>query len=281
MGSGYAVAISDVVIAGIQIAAADRIAEVQQETLKRKIAQTDAIARRIEARNDEMQTWWRDVFKACELDYAHKVCALPVPAVDVAAERSEVLRIYRAAFQHSTAEARECLAATCAPASCAATRDLAIDEAQALGYGLEAGLRAAEDEARMMQAERREQQVWVTNAGRRVYGSPLEALSVAADIHLHAARRAAGSFSQAQRLFGDGADKLVLALRDMPVRPIERTPTPMPEMPDLEVVRTPPPPAPEPARLYGIPDPVPMEITNLPPLQAPSKPARRMNDLEE
>jgi hypothetical protein len=212
---------------------AARVASIEQDTFNKRTEMVDTLARQVQDRADEKHALWRVAYRDCEANYFREVCSAEVPALDYGDVRQKVENNYRAAFRANTADALQCLANTCAPPSCAATRSLSIHQASATAWGVEGALRASEDERRLLVAQADERKRWVVNAGNGSFGSVSSGTLAAASIYSRLADNAGASANGALAFIGANLRALSTATTQAPAsrtpyvpKPYQRAATP-------------------------------------------------------
>ncbi len=218
--------------AGIaQAAAMITVATLQYKTWQDQIDKADAIARRIQDREDERHRAWTDIYKQEEIRTANEVFTAPTETVNYGAVRQRVEATYRAATDRAVSDALFFMDNQCAGARGDISRELTLRGAGLTAFGVEAALRAEELRIEVKNRQRLADKLTMINTGRQAYFSPSSALSGALQQYQFAAQQAAGAFNGALASLG------ALARRNQQPNGQRETGAPMRDM-DLRAVPT-------------------------------------------
>ena len=189
--------------AGIaQAAAMVTVAKIQYATWQNQIDKADAIARRIQDRDDERHRTWTDVYKQEEIRTANAVFTAADDVVNYGAVRQRVEATYRAATDRAVSDALFFMDNQCAGARGDISRELTLRGAGLTAFGVEAALRAEELRIEVKNRQRLADKLTMINTGRQAYFSPSSALSGALQQYQFAAQQAAGAFNGALASLG-------------------------------------------------------------------------------
>ncbi len=178
------------------------VATLQYKTWDKQIDKADAIARRIQDREDERHRAWTDIYKQEEIRTANEVFTAPTETVNYGAVRQRVEATYRAATDRAVSDALFFMDNQCAGARGDISRELTLRGAGLTAFGVEAALRAEELRIEVKNRQRLADKLTMINTGRQAYFSPSSALSGALQQYQFAAQQAAGAFNGALASLG-------------------------------------------------------------------------------
>ena len=185
-----------------QAAAMVTVATLQYRTWQSQIDKADAIARRIQDRDDEKHAVWKNVYFPHEQATVAEIAARPMRTPAYAAVAQRVTAQYRSQIDRAKADALFQLDAQCVGARAEAIRSLELHGAGLTAYGVEAALRAEEARTDVINAQRTADRLTVLSHGRQVHHQSGTALQGAIQQAQFAAQQAAGAFNGALSALG-------------------------------------------------------------------------------
>lgn len=189
--------------AGIANAAAIiTVGILQYKTWQDQIDKADAIARRIQDREDDRHRAWKDVYQQEEVRLVQGIFAAPEKVVNYGAVRQRVEAAYRSQTDRAISDALFFMDNQCAGARADVARELSLRGAGLTAFGVEAALRAEETRIELQNRQALADKITAVNTGRQAYFSPSSAMQAALQQHQFAAQQAAGAFNGAVQALG-------------------------------------------------------------------------------
>lgn len=170
------------------------------------------IARRVEAREDELFRLWRTVYKPIELELADEYDALEPYTPQTTTAQVRVLTDVRKTFAKARLDARACMDVHCVGAHLALVREMGMTEARSAAWAMSLAGRAEEQKARDLDLQYRKEKQNLAQLGHGAYFSD-DAARLGVQISDHLAKVAADARDAASAGAGFVAEKLTTQLQ--------------------------------------------------------------------